>query len=353
MQTPVLELPYSRREYFISKIRYGVCVIKINGLTLKVFEPTIEEACELNDIYWEAYDNCLSEGIKTQDEMMEWMVEKFLWSSEDDEKLVKLEQDMERFRVEIFNAGFNLKLKQTMRAYLRAAEKATQDLNSKKNMYYSNTCEGIASSEKTLAFIKKCTYLNGANFDFSAVSINTVLSSYYSSVYSQSLLRYLARNDPWVSIWRNKEFGAGVLFNNHDREFSVNQNNLLVWSKIYDNVHESIDAPSEEVINDDDALDGWFIVQKRKRDKEKIDADIKSKTKNSKISNAGEVFLMSKSSEETKRINDLNDINAKVAKKQREQVIEQKGEVSQTEFHDEKLKIGNMARTQFKNKFGG
>ena len=35
--------------------------------------------------------------------------------------------------------------------------------------------------------------------------------------------------------------------------------------KVYDNVHESMDAPTDRVIEDDDMLDGWFKVQSRKR----------------------------------------------------------------------------------------
>ena len=39
---------------------------------------------------------------------------------------------------------------------------------------------------------------------------------------------------------------------------------IVIWSKMYDNVQESIDAPIQSVMEDDDALDGWFIVQNRK-----------------------------------------------------------------------------------------
>ena len=43
---------------------------------------------------------------------------------------------------------------------------------------------------------------------------------------------------------------------------------------MYDNIQESMDCPTEDVINDDDMLDGWFIVQNRKREKDKKEKDV-------------------------------------------------------------------------------
>ena len=43
--------------------------------------------------------------------------------------------------------------------------------------------------------------------------------------------------------------------------------NIVMWSQLYDNVQESMDAPTKDVIKDDDLLDGWLIVQGKKREK--------------------------------------------------------------------------------------
>jgi len=114
-----------------------------------------------------------------------------------------------------------------------------------------------------------------------------------------------------------------------------------------------MDCPSDQVINDDDLLDGWFIVQRKKREKEKADADVDNTVQNEKIKNASEVFMMAKSQEEIDKINDMNDFQGKIVKKEREAVIKNKGKAQQHDFLDEKMKLRQMSNQAFKDKFKG
>ena len=63
---------------------------------------------------------------------------------------------------------------------------------------------------------------------------------------------------------------------------------------MYDNIQEAAETPSEDVINDDDVLDGWFIVQRKKREVESAQNDFENSTKNERIKGAGEVFCICK-----------------------------------------------------------
>ena len=83
-------------------------------------------------------------------------------------------------------------------------------------------------------------------------------------------MRELVNNDPWKLIWYMREVEGSPLFVDRERQLTPDQKNIVVWSRMYDSVHESQDAPSEAVIADHDMLDGWFILQKRKRDKDKL-----------------------------------------------------------------------------------
>ena len=74
---------------------------------------------------------------------------------------------------------------------------------------------------------------------------------------------------------------------------------------MYDNVYESSESPSEEVIDDDDLLDGWFIIQRKKQEKEKLQSEVANMTNNEKITNSEEVYIFTDSAEEAERINDL------------------------------------------------
>jgi hypothetical protein len=352
IQTPVLKLKPSEREYFVSRIRSGLYIVKYQGLRLKIYQPTIEDELELQEAYIEAYDNALKDSIQTEEEMISWMKSSGLWSDDEEQKMEKITKDIEKLKIEIFSNRTNDRLRETVRAYLRAAEKGLQKLQEKKMTYYSNTCEGLANSEKLHLFIKKCTYLNGELFDFKSTSITHVLNSYYSQVCSESTVRYLARSEPWRSLWALYGLNTFTLFANKDRNLSIDQRNIITWSKMYDNVYESMDCPSDDVIEDDDLLDGWFAVQRKKRENNRAQSEIDQRISNDKIKNSSEVFLMAHSSAEAQKINSLNDDQATFIKKQREELIKKKGVVSQQEFRDEQMRLGNMAKEQFKSNFG-
>ena len=109
------------------------------------------------------------------------------------------------------------------------------------------------------------------------------------------------------------------------------------------------------MIKDDDMLDGWFIVQAKKRDKERAEGEFEDSTQSEKIRNSDEVFVMAGSQADVGRIESMNDIGGRMTIKQREATMRRKkgGAVSQNEFTDEKLKLQNQRNQQYKSRFGG
>lgn len=350
IQTPALKLKHSEREYFVSKIRSGIYIVNFNGFKFKILQPTIEQEFEFNEVYAQAYVKAIDDGIKTEDEMVQLMIERGLWSAAEDDKIEQIKKDTDKLKKEIYNAKTNHHLKETLRVYLRTAESAMGKLREKRGAYFANTCEGIATSEKLYAFLMANTFLNGQPHDFkNGPSFDYLSSLYYGQILSEKIVRYLARTEPWRSFWLLNGSNTVDLFAKNGRELSIDQRNILVWSKMYDNVYESMETPPDFVVEDDDMLDGWFIVQKEKAEQRKTENEIDKI--NAKHANADEVFLMANSKEDIDRIHSMNSTHARMIKKQREKLIDQKGEVQQHEFADEKLRLGAMAKEQFKSNF--
>ena len=198
--------------------------------------------------------------------------------------------------------------------------------------------------EKSFTFLKMCTYLNGKLFNFESITIDEIFNIYYSMILNETKIRELTRNEPWRSLWSLSSTKNVELFANKNNELSIDQKNILVWSKMYDNVYESLDCPSDDVIEDDDMLDGWFLVQRDKRKKDRGEQELNQLTSNEKIKNSSEVFLMTgKSKKDVNRINEMNDVAAKTIKKQREELIKKKGAVGQNEFFDEKVNLNKQS----------
>lgn len=114
------------------------------------------------------------------------------------------------------------------------------------------------------------------------------------SIYSTKEIRVLARSPEWRFIWMAAKTNIETLFNKPLGDLDLNQKNLLYWSQVYDSVYEAYERPSDEIINDDDALDKWFDNQSKKRKQEVFEKDGSvSKIKlSNKMRGHGEVFIM-------------------------------------------------------------
>jgi hypothetical protein len=327
------------REYFVSRIRSGKYYIKYKNINLQVLTPTVDDLYFIEKKYHDTYNECLFDGIKTDEQVEEWMIQKNLWSSEKDKKIEGIKNDIEKVKVQMYENRFNETMLIQGRQVLRAGENQLSELSKERSKFFRNSCEGVALGARVGEYMKRCTFFGSEPYDFSTAPIELLSNLYYSMLVKDRDCRELARTDPWRSIWLMKDHIK--LFANDDRELSHDQKNIVVWSGMYDNIQESMDCPSQDVIDDDDLLDGWFIVQKRKRDEEKSKSEVDNMSPN--VSRHQEVFLPAKNKKEAEKINNLNSITGKVVKKQREIVIKNKGRAGQLDFKDEKIKLRNQA----------
>jgi len=346
-------MKHYERELFVSRVRSGVYFVEHEGIKLKIVTPTIEEELEMAEGYNQAYEDALAEDFMTEDQTLEWMKSRGLWSDEDEEKIEALKRDVEKLKVGIYENRNKESNREQIRKYIRGAEKQLSEQVDKKHSFTSNTCEGVAMVEKSFDFIKTCTYYGGERYDFKRLSVEFILHLFHDKILSEKQTREIARNDPWRSVWMLRDSNSYKLFANNGTELSVDQKNLLVWSRMYDNIQESMDCPEDDVIEDDDLLDGWFIVQRKKREVEKAESDFDNSTKNDKIKNSQEIFMVPSNKKEAEKIESLNDINAKMTKRQRIAVAKQQGTVGASEFPDAQLDMRTKSNQMFKDKFRG
>lgn len=337
------------REFFVSRVRSGVYPIKVNGFRFTVLSPTIDDEYKINAAYKEVYETAQEDGFKTQDEMLDWMRQRDIWTEKDDQKEGDFKKNLEILKIECFKNRNNEQIKNQAKRMLRVTEKAIEELLEKKYFYQDNTCEGIAAIEKSSQFIRRCTYLNNAPYDFAAVEVGELLNPYFSMILSDGQVREIVRGEPWRTLWALNDSRVFDLFRLGGREMSIDQRNVIIWSKMYDNIYESVDCPANDVIEDDDMLDGWFILQKQKRDKERAESEIES-TLSPKIKNAGEIFVMANSKKDAERIDSMNSTHSKIVKQQRFNTARERN-VEVGGFQDEKLDIVKQSHEQFKEKF--
>jgi hypothetical protein len=106
---------------------------------------------------------------------------------------------------------------------------------------------------------------------------------------------------------------------------------------MYDNIHEHPECPDDVIIADDDALDGWMLVQKNKSLQEKKQKGVEQLGKSG---NSSEVFLMANDIEEASEIVDMNsDESLRIYKTRVKSTQEANRPIKEIEFMDVRQKL--------------
>jgi hypothetical protein len=325
------------------RLRYKVR----DGLVLYIHEPTPEIIYESYDIYDEAYEKAYWRGVYVKEEVLPILLENNYWSPLDDKEAERVQKQIEDKKLEAFKQFIHKKQLGGIKREIFYLEKKWQALYLKKNSLDHVTCAGCAELTRNQWLIEKTTkFSDGSFYDWKEASIPSATNYRASNAISQEMYRSVARSDTWRGMW-----GAGKgteIFGVPFSRITQEQARLCMYARMYDNVAESPEAPIEEIIADDICLDGWFIDQKKKQDKQKKQNQVDGMISNDKIKNSGEVFVMAQGGDDAKEIYDLNDGMARSTVKQRQAQIEGKEDMMNfKELADVKQDIGIQRQQQF------
>jgi hypothetical protein len=342
-------------EKTLYRILQGRLRLTLGDLVLYVYEPTLELLEESYDVYDEAYKKAYFRGVYIKKELIEILVDNDLWSPFDDREADNIEKKIEDLKVEAFKSFFSSKKLRGIRANIRSMERNLYKYKSKKMALDHTSCEGVALFSKSVWLISQTTKLkDGSHYNWKNFPISVIMDHYSSEQISPEVFRSIARKDPWRSMWLNGKKHSNLLGKPSCR-FTKDQLNLCSYSSMYDNVYESPDSPNAKIIEDDDCLDGWFIVQRRKYEKDKKQQEVDSMITNPKIANSQEVFVVTPDSEAAQEIYNLNDVAARSTIRNRQSLIkEADGEqISFTEFQDVRQDIAMESHKAAINKMKG
>lgn len=329
------------REFLIATIRSGKVYIKDFNVTIR--PPKLEDVIDSYDAYTQALEEAKSDGLMDSKELETFMLVTEAWTNVDDEAVKTVEKSIEESKVELYEQYLNDDFVKVRRKRLRRQEQLLSRLLSKKNSLYMQSAEQYAEMSRLLFIVKRCC--TDSTFDIED-NIDDLIVAYQKNILSDTEIRELCRTEPWRSLWSMAEKSGIRLFVNE--EPTINQRNIVLWSKTYDSVHESMDAPPKEVIEDDDFLDGWFISQRRKREKEAQKKKTEDSLKNEKIKSADNVFIVANSPKEVEAISAANDSSAQLIKRQRSIDIQNKGRLEHHQFTDKQAEYKKEIMEGFK-----
>jgi len=291
------------------RVILGYYYIYIDSIKYKVTYPDISIKYESEILYDEAIeDNKFDKVYLNNDEIKLYLKIHNIWTPNDETKMKDCEKFIEDSKVELYLNYINEK---TRARHKKNIEKSTKDLENlfyKKNSFNYLTIEDHAASIKNEYILMNTIYdyNNKLVFNYNEYNKSSYhkLQSFIKEILDYAVkpdqLRLLAKSDLWKSYDISSNIEKDILLINDDYRHLINLH------KMYDNVRQHPDCPSQEIIDDDDALDGWFIYQNKKSEKEKKKNAILDKF-GGNIKNAGEVFVLTDDIQEKKDIFDLND----------------------------------------------
>ena len=275
-----------------------------------------------------------------------------IFTEEDEEKLDKMEDDIEDLNHKLFTSMLNTEKSNFIRLTLQRTREYMSGLVAAKTCLDHTTVEGYASLLKTQFLTRRCLYHeDGRNLEECPSDfLEKAMSQIAIKTIGQAELRELARTEPWRGYWgaSNKQ----GIFEGLPINYNEDQRSLVLYSKMYDGAYEHPESPEDEVINDDDLFDGWMIHQRKERENTKTKKNIESSI-NEKQRNAEELYVFAPSTKDANKINDLNTPEAKARRKRRDLLLRKKGELREAELPDKKQEIIMQANRQWADKLKG
>jgi hypothetical protein len=333
------------QEILIYRIISGKTIFNFHNEEYELHAPSL-------DIKYKAallYDNILNE-----EKFDDWFREEYatnimismeIWNIQTDNMLKQLEKKLDNLKVLLYNAFFLPSKTKKIRADIKNTKHQINKIYLAKQNFITNTLEGYAQSIKNEYIICETLYKNNELvFDYSCkekdkasfTHFNSILQEIDKLVISTDVFKILARNPLWKSYWNTAKYNK--LFDRPSICLTDEQRALLNISKMYDNIYEHPECPDEMIIADNDALDGWMIVQKQKNESNKKESQMNNSL--GKAKNSGEVFIMADSNDDIESIYSMNTAeSANDLKAKMDYISKTGGTIAETELPDVKRKI--------------
>ena len=276
-----------------------------------------------------------------------------LWT-QDTMKIVKdIEKKIDNAKVDLFKfSSFSDKVK-TLRKSLNQYRTQLNKIMNHKTELMSNTLEGYAASIKNEYIICNTLFKNNSKVFVNNLKNNQNSYTYFNAIVTEinkhvigiDDFKSLSRHQIWRSYWT---YNKQNIFNSSVIDITDDQRTLVNISRMYDSVYDHPECPSDNVIEDDDMLDGWMILQRRKNEQNKNQRKVDDL--NPKLKNAQEVFLMANNQETAEEILSLNSQESMHKMNEKFAYVKAHGQANESELPDVRRDIMNKANEMRKNR---
>jgi hypothetical protein len=321
----------------LNKILSGKIIVKLRDQLIIVNQPDAQTRYLADSFAEQVYKEAFAEDLYLQEELEDLIVQNGWWTEEQETALTEIPKRLEVMKVDYFNNFFKTEQRDKTKRAIKRTESVFEDLQRIKYGLFNYTCESLQTQAYTMFIIQECvTDQHGNKLDKDLFNPHVIYSKYNDELLGDKEIRNVSKSSEWRLIWNATKSG-NTLFSFPACDFTDMQKGLINWSRVYDSIYESPDMPSDEIIEDDYAIDGWFTSQKNKRD------DDKKESMQDTLPKTGEVFVMVKNKEEAKNVYNMNTQEGKANIKSREKDLKERGSLEEYEFSHVQTKLKMQA----------
>lgn len=346
-------------EKILYRIILGYYNIYIDNKIYKVIVPDNNIKNQAHDLYLSIIDD---NKFDTSSWISKSIIDNLLkiyniWNDEKEKQLDSLKRSLELNKIELYLKFIDIKNRERFHKSIDSINKNINKLYSEKTYFDYLTLEYYANILKNQFIIINTVYDENDNriFDTDLYNVNSLfLEKVLYEIHTNNItiedLKKLAKHDFWRSYWDSNKKNT---FNGPSISWTDEQRLLVNLTQMYDSIREHPECPTNDVFNDNHALDGWMLYQKQKTEIEKKQKDIETRLGlDKKKGRAEEVFIMSSSKEQNAEIYALNDNETRKEIAMVAKTVNEKGSMAWHEVPFMKRRI-DEAREQLKSQHGG
>lgn len=313
-----------------TKIKY-----KFEYIDAVFIDPTLDITTESDYIY---NKTLVDNNLLTLEESCLKLKEDGKWSDQLQKELEDLEKHNISLSKQLPNLKYHKKHERSVKEGIKKNRSRIQYLERIKWQLWPMTKEYYSLQSKRAFIIRKITTFptlseeENNDIFYNLEFLSLLVATYFDiNNIPTSIIRELARSDPWRLYWILSKNNGTPLFSHSSVEMTDYQYQLVLWSKIYDMAFESNNRPGDDVIEDDEKFDSWNQAE-RKRINEQI------KEGDKQLTMGGENYIPC-DEEGAAEVFKLNDVISRANIHNRQKLIESKEEVKEAELPDIKTEI--------------
>lgn len=307
------------------RIINGYYYILLNNTRYKIIYPSIAIKYIAEQIYVSILqDSRFETEYISENQLQNILKNNNIWIESMENDLTTAKKQLDQYKVKLFQYYDNTDLRLEIKQSIEAINKTISLLLQKKHSFDYLTLNNFAESVKNQYIISQCIFdqNNNSVFDDNYENLDqSLLYQFIKPIEENQItatdLRNIVKTDLWKSFTcQDNVFGPSINLND-------DQKNLLSLERMYNNVRQHPECPDDKIINDDDALDGWFLYQKDKAKTTKKKNEVLKRI-GGKINKHDNVYILTDNIEEHKSILDMNDNTGKAVLKSIDKAIQDK-----------------------------